>query len=60
MHGSASTVRDVNSDARPVHTEAIDSNSEARSLQLSSVLSMHILYYCKEDRVLVAFAIIKE
>jgi len=38
LQGSASTVRDVTKDALPVHTEAIDSNSEGRSSPLSSVL----------------------
>lgn len=44
LHGSASTVRGVISDAVPVHTESMASSSEARSLQLSSGLFMCIVY----------------
>ena len=50
MHGSASTVREVTRDAVPVHTEAIDSNSEGRSSQLSSVLFIPIYFTSIEAR----------
>lgn len=48
MHRSASTVRDVISDAVPAHTEATDSNSEGRSSQRGRSSEIFDVFNCKE------------